>query len=265
MNIFLDALEDSKKELFADKELLADIELITLLGSVADGDAVEVYSDLDILIMIKTNNFGTYSLDTVNKLRLIVEKLSAQHNVRISFMTFTRFDLDNWVDAEFLTHFSWGRTIYANGPDLRQISEEILKKRNIKQDPQKEMRSIVISGMNHLRFDLSKKYIYKNKHNTTNYIRDFGRDFIDKMFEVCDWYLIYENIWSKNKREITENICRFLDQDDSQVIKKAYDIRENWNFISDDELEGYFSVGIKCLLSIIESVLEKEAKNGTKS
>jgi len=88
---FQKAVEFSKRLILDDQDLIKNIELIALLGSVDDKEAVFNYSDVDLLIMPKTNKFGRVPLSIIKNLKEKAKTASKKFpDMKLSFLTFTK-------------------------------------------------------------------------------------------------------------------------------------------------------------------------------
>ncbi|XOB46466.1 MAG: hypothetical protein ACKKMV_03380 [Candidatus Nealsonbacteria bacterium] len=184
--------------------------------------------------------------------------------MNLSILTFTRDDLETHIDKEFLTHFSFRNTIYAaSGETLEKICKDILLKRGCSK---KEIRELIIRKSRWVRFNITRKYISKNKYNTKNYVREYGRELVDRIFQISDWCLIYDNIWSKTKKEIKDNIVsRYKTMFDIEKIEQAYKIRKEWNEINNTSLENYFPAGIEYINQVVAHIIKKHINNKDKT
>ena len=259
MNIFLKTFDKIQEEIGKDNFLLKEIEFIALLGSVAESEAIENYSDLDILFILKSNKYGTIKLRVLLKLKKIVIKLSSKYQIKISFLTHTFDDLINYVDVIYLKRYSLGKVIYPKGKTLAAKIDEIIRQK--KATKTNEVKDLIIYNLRHVRFNLLREFVSLNKYNTNNYVRAFSRTLIDKIFNICDWCLIYDDIWYKNKRLIVSDIYKKYNKSMFLVpLKDAYDLRKRWNIISDDELESFFIKGIEFAIGLIELIIKREVK-----
>ena len=102
--IFLKTFNQFVKKSTADRKLRQFIEIIALVGSARTKEAIDGYSDLDILLLIKCSRTGNINFGIINKLRKIMADLSKLYNVKISLLTHTFNDLKYYVDIEYLIH-----------------------------------------------------------------------------------------------------------------------------------------------------------------
>jgi predicted nucleotidyltransferase len=147
MNTFEKALKDSVEEIKENKKVIDQVELIALLGSVSEKEAIDNYSDLDILIILKSNELGSFKRELIFELRGMVSDLSNKHKVKISFLTHTFDDFKNYVDLEYLNHYSWGDVIYTSDKSLKEEVEKIINIRGGLKD--NEIRKLMIYNLRH--------------------------------------------------------------------------------------------------------------------
>lgn len=202
MNIFLIVFNNCINAIKKDKIIMKQIELIALLGSVRENECIFGYSDLDILIILKSNKYGTFKKNVILQLKEIIKKNSKNHQIKISFLTHTFDDFKNYVDIEYLYHYSWGEVVYSKEKSLKKEIEFIMNSKG----GFTSIKPLMIYNLRHARFNILREYISLNSYNTSNYFKNFGWKIIDKIFEISDWVLIYDEIWSKNKQEIVFNI-----------------------------------------------------------
>ncbi|MEI7792179.1 MAG: nucleotidyltransferase domain-containing protein [Candidatus Berkelbacteria bacterium] len=256
MNEFEKSASLATAKILEDADLKSEIKLVALLGSTADGEAVPHYSDVDLLVIPNNDDNGRINHDVIVKLKAIATHVSSVNEVKLSILTFTIDDLETFVDEEFLTHFSWRKTTYSKNDDtIQSICNSILAKRKVTAE---KMQALVVNDLRKMRFDLIRKYISQNEFNSSGYIRAFGREFIDKLFEISDRALIFDGIWSKTKKEVMENIVsNYKDKFDTTAMQEVYAMRSGWNEATDAELEDCFERWISYVNSVIAHTISK--------
>ncbi|MBI5306734.1 nucleotidyltransferase domain-containing protein [Candidatus Wolfebacteria bacterium] len=232
--IFIQALNKVVKLCRSKSELLNDIKFIALLGSVKDNEAVENYSDLDILFILESNQSGLIKKNVLEKLKTICEIVSKEYNIKISILPHSIYDFKTYVDFEYLTHYSWGKVFYGSATDFKRFFRKILK---LKMTDEKQNAKVILFNLIHARFNFVRKYVSWNKYNTTDYHRALLKLCIDNIFEICDWCLIYNNYWAKTKKEI---VYKFNEQFGDKIAfnnipQWAYFLRKNWNTLKIDK------------------------------
>lgn len=259
MNEFTKVLDQAVKKIKKDKVVMEQIELIALLGSVAEKEAIANYSDLDILIILKSNKLGSFKKEIIEKLKKIVADLSSNCSIKISFLTHTIDDFKNYVDLEYLTHYSWGEVVFTKNKSLKHEIKKICQK--INGDFNEKIQKLMVYNLRHARFNILREYISLNQYNINNYKRVFGRKIIDKVFEISDWALIYSGIWSNNKKEIVQNIeSKYGLVLNTKILDKAYNLRKQWNQLTDKELSRFFPEAIDFMIDIIEIIIKEDLK-----
>jgi len=257
--MFLKVFNDCVATIKKNKILIKQIELIALLGSVRENEAILNYSDLDILIILKSNKYGTFNKSVTPNLKRIASKFSKKSTIKISFLTHTFDDFKNYVDVEYLAHYSWGNVVYSKGKFLKKEIDEIIKNRGgLKK---KATQSLMLYNLRHARFNVLREYISLNDDVIPNYDRSFAQKIVDKIFEISDWVLIYDGIWSKNKHEIVVNINKlYKNKLNTEALDAAYLMRKNWNEVSDSKLKNLMQDIIDYIINIIELTIKRSLK-----
>jgi len=256
--IFDTAYKATVQELLNNHLSKENIKAIVLLGSVLDKEAVLKYSDIDILVLLESpDGPGSIDYNDLRKIREIVKTLSKKYEVKISILTHTLDDFRNYLDIEFLKHYSQGKVLYRKKDfKFRDFVEHQIEARG--GISELTIKPLIIYNLREMRFQIARKFASLNIFNTSGYIRTYGREFIDRVFETADWCLIYKGIWCKKKKEITEKIvANYGKSINTRPMLKAYSIRKDWNYISDEELQAYIEgEGVKFIFDLIKVVLE---------
>ena len=241
-------------------EVSDDILFIALLGSYQDGEAVENYSDLDILYVLKSNESGAIRRTVIESLREVCKEVSKNTPLEISMLTHTLFDFEKYVDFEYLTHYSWGRVLYGDEEKYKATLAKIAGRKH-----SKEIReNLAYYNLTHARFNLFRKYVSWNRFNKKDYKRALVKLFIDNLIEICDWALLYKDVYSKSKKEMADNFCMvFQDLAHKDLIHQVLQIRKEWNETVFDEknispfLEGCISL-IEEVISCIHAIHKRD-------
>jgi len=243
-----------------DETIKKYIQFIVLLGSVKYGEEVENYSDLDILFILKSNNFGAIEKKVLDRLKKINEKLSKKNNIEISLLPHTIFDFREYVDFNYLIHYSWGKVVYGDHECFNKLFKEIIKEKYTDQ----KRKELIYYNLIHARFNLFRKYLSWNENNKDNYSLTILKLFIDNIIEICDWALVFKNIFKKNKKDIANKfIEEYPNIKRRNIILKALEIRYLWNTkkINEDEAFLFFRESLCLVEEIIEVIYEKYKKN----
>lgn len=254
-----EVFEEVVKLTTSDKTINQYLRHIALLGSVRCDEAIENYSDLDVLFIFDSNKTGVIPINVLEKLKDIGEELSEKSNIEISLLPHTIFDFKEYVDFNYLIHYSWGEVVYGNKGNYKKIFEDIVK---TKYSDQKR-KDLIYYNLIHARFNLIRKYISWNDSNKKDYIDSILKLFIDNLIEICDWALVYENIFEKNKKDVAKKfIEEYSKLKHNKVINKALEIRSNWDN-EDLKMENgeFLNESIFLIDEIIESVYEKYKEN----
>lgn len=232
---------------------------IALLGSARCNENIENYSDLDILFIFRTNITGTIAIEILERLKKINSELSIDNNIEISFLPHTIFDFKEYVDFEYLIHYSWGEVAYGNEDSYKKIFEEIIKEKYSVQ----KRKDLIYYNLIHARFNLFRKYISWNENNKKDYNQSILKLFIDNMVEICDWALIYKNIFERSKKDIANKfIEEYFDLTHKDIIIKTLEIRSGWNkkILNEKEINLFFKDSILLIEEIIKNIYGKHKK-----
>ena len=129
--------------------------------------------------------------------------------------------------VQYLEHYSFGKVLLPeNDKSFFDYIKRILEKRNTSP---KVRRRYCMYHLRHMRFNLIRKYVSLNQHNTPNLEKTFGKFLIDNILEATEWSLIYFDIWPKTKREVMSAATeKFGDKFDTLLLDKLLKIRKNW-------------------------------------
>lgn len=259
MNKFLKAYSEIEGEIKADKKLLSNTKVIALLGSTVDEEQSNSWSDLDVLIILKTDKLGSISMSFINRLKKISEKVSKNYSFSISILPHTVDDFTNYVCFEYLRHYSEGMVTYPSAFFLKEMITKLLGKRGI---TERVRQSYCLYHLRHVRFNFIRKYASVNKYNLDEPSKKACMLLIDKMFKVTDLALNYYDIWPKKKQDILKEAKKNLGIDTSK-LKKGLEMRAKWTEISEGDAKSFLQQGIKYLYEVIENILDKENNRST--
>ena len=256
--IFLKTFNQFVKKSTSDRKLKQFIEIIALVGSARTEEAIDGYSDLDILLLIKCNRVGNINFDIINKLKKIAGDLSKLYNVKISLLTHTFNDLQYYVDLEYLIHYSWGRVAYTQGKNLKKEINKILKERNFTEG---DLKKLIIYNVRHGRFNIIRKFVSLNEHNTANYHKILGKELIDYIFELCEWALIYKNEWPQTKRSLMKQFIKSHNKVvDVNILKRANFLRNQWPKTDEKALKYFMPLAMKFIAKVSAFLIKDHIK-----
>lgn len=241
-----------------DLDLKKQVELIALLGSVSQKEQSDSWSDLDILIVLKSDGFGNISLTVLNKIRDIASLVSTNHpDVLVSVLPHTIDDFSNYVCFEYLQHYSSGICTYPSKVKLAAVINRILRKRNVSEQVRK---AYCVYHLRHIRFNLLRKYISVNKSNSQQPTKEFGKLLIDKVIKVTDLWLNYQNIWPKTKNDILKN-AKIVGSLNTEPLAMALQLRDNWSRIEDKKVDDFIPVGIEYVKQATDDILNQHPES----
>lgn len=236
------------------------IKYIVLLGSVLRNEAVENYSDLDILFIIDSNKSGTMPLKVLKELKKMGNEASRRNNIELSLLPHTIFDLKEYVDFNYLIHYSWGKVVYGNKNNFKKLFKDII----IEKYSNQKRKDLIYYNLIHARFNLLRKYISWNKNNKQNYKQFIIKLFINNIIEICDWALVYRNIFRKSKKDMVSSFMKeYSKLKYKNVAKNAIEIRFKWNrqSLSEKKLNEFLKESILLIEEIIKTTYEDYKKD----
>jgi len=256
--IFLKTFNQFVKKSTADRKLRQFIEIIALVGSARTKEAIDGYSDLDILLLIKCSRTGNINFGIINKLRKIMADLSKLYNVKISLLTHTFNDLKYYVDIEYLIHYSWGKVAYTQGKNLKKEINKILRERNFTKE---DLKKLIIYNIRHGRFNIIRKFVSLNEYNTVNYYKILGKELIDYIFELCEWALIYKNKWPQTKKSLIEQFTESYNKvANVNILKRTIFLRSQWPKTDKEALKYFMPSAIKFITKVSDFLIKDYIK-----
>lgn len=240
---------------YLDISLRKDVLFAGLLGSYMNGEEVYAYSDFDILFIIKSNKGGTIKKSTILGLINLSEKLSKKYNIEISFLTHTKFDLKEYVDIEYLTHYSWAKVFIGNQERFNKTFYNIIKNKNSNTSKRK---SLIYYNIIHARFNIVRKYISINKFNTKSPEVAKATILIDKIIEMVDWFLIYDGLYATSKKEIIDEFSKVRTNFDLTILDEILIIRSNMGSPKDiKKITSFNKRAIDFVNNLTELIIKK--------
>lgn len=259
-NIRKELINDILKSCRGNKYIQGDLIYVALLGSTRTNEEVENYSDLDILLVLKSNRSGTIKKETIGELKKISEQLSGRYSIEISLLPHTIFDFEQYVDFNYLIHYSWGEVLFGDKEKFKKLFKKIIDKKY----SDKVRKDLIYYNLIHARFNLIRKYVSWNSFNKTNYKRDILKLIIDLIIEICDWALVYKNIFKEKKINILEEFDKsFILDTYNYIPKQAYKIRSDWsNYKFDEtELDKFITESILFVQELIDVIHKEHVKS----
>jgi len=247
-------------ECLENSAIKSDLLFISLLGSSQTNEAIEGYSDLDILLVLKSSESGAIKESTLLELKKLSEEVSSDGNIEVSLLTHTVFDFEEYVDFNYLIHYSWGEVLYGSDEEYKKLFDVIVKKKY----SEKHRKELTYYNLIHARFNLVRQYVSWNKFNKEKYTQAILKLIIDKIIEICDWALVYRGIFKKTKREVLEDFNKnFRIEKYSHIPNQAIAIRANWSSYNFTEGEFYEFIDESILFvqELIRIIYEEHTKN----
>lgn len=250
---FKEAYQKILSKILGQPDLIRKVEIIALVGSVANEEESDGWSDLDILIVLKSDNMGNIPKICLDKLQQITTEVSQLYSFPISVLSHTIDDLEKYVSFEYLKHYSFGKCSYPNPTRLKEIVNSILEKRKI---DNKTRQAYCVYHLRHIRFNILRKYVSLNKLSHDDRFKEFSKLLIDEVIKVTDLALNFIDLWPRTKRQILREAETNLNIEVCPLVK-ALEIRNNWKDISINELEQFLPTGIEYILKVTTLILNK--------
>lgn len=240
--------------------VLKDNILFTaLLGSYRNGEEVYGYSDFDVLFILKSNKFGKIKNEVLIDLFNLSKRLSKKYDVKISFLTHTKFDLIEYVDIEYLTHYSWGEVFIGSQNVFDSMFYKIIKSKQISQ---KKLKDLMYYNIIHARFNIIRKYVSINNFNEKYSEFTVASILIDKIIEIVDWFFIYDNIYLKSKKDIVDEFKKIRTGFDLTILDDILILRSKMGSGPDVKNLKIFNIrAIDFINNITEMVIKKYKKD----
>lgn len=255
VNRFTRVYNRIEKAILNNSFLVDNVEVIALLGSISDKEACLGWSDLDILVILKSDDVGNIDKRLLRELKVISEKYSAQHDFPISILSHTIDDFENYVSFEYLKHYSQGWCTYPNENKLENLIIKILGERNLNDEV---VKSYCLYHLRHIRFNLLRKYISWNRFNKNHPTLSFGKLLIDKMIKSSDLLLNLNGMWPQNKKAICNAVeKRYSEHLPVYFLRKALKLRCQWANISKQCVKSFIPEGLAYIDKVMNFVFSK--------
>ncbi|MCK5026852.1 MAG: hypothetical protein KAS07_00385 [Candidatus Pacebacteria bacterium] len=258
-NIRETILKEISTSCLSNNAIKSNLLFISLLGSTRTHEEVESYSDLDILFILNSNESGAIDQVVLRAFKKMAQDLSKKYSLEISFLTHTIFDFEEYVDFNYLIHYSWGEVLYGDSTEYKVLFQEIIGSKY----SDERRRDLIYYNLIHARFNLIRKYVSWNKFNTVDYKKNILKLIIDLIIEICDWSLVYKNIFKETKKEILKEFNSNFKLKNGHIPQQAYEIRSKWKDLSfeEDTLDKFIEESILFTQELIEMIYEEHTEN----
>lgn len=247
-------------ECLENRAIKDELLFISLLGSSQTDEAVEGYSDLDILLILKSDKSGAVKESALLELKRLSEEVSSDGNIEVSLLTHTIFDFEEYVDFNYLIHYSWGKVLFGSDEEHKELFDTIIKRKY----SEKNRKELTYYNLIHARFNLIRQYVSWNKFNKEKYTQVILKLIIDKIIEICEWALVYKGIFKKTKKEVLEDFNNnFRIEKYSHIPNQAFEIRANWNSynFTEKELYKFIDESMLFLQELVFIIYEEHSQN----
>lgn len=229
-----------------------DVLKVGLLGSTNDGEAIRTWSDLDMLLILKSDEYGNVVPETIMKIRLLHKELNYLYpQVEISFLTHTYYDLEKYVSYSYLETYQFASfKIDKDGVDFQKYLLGLIQKRGITPEMKKRY---AVYYLRHLRFNLLRKVASEDLFDNKKTLKRI----IDEIVRIMTIYSDYYNIRVQGKKRILETLKKHIeDKTILDILEEAVALRFSWFDVGRVENEEILSWVKK--LSVLENLILKQ-------
>lgn len=233
-------------DLQVDPEVIEAITHIGLVGSVNDREMVAGWSDLDIMLILKSDNSGTIPTEVLLKLKNIHAKLAYMYpSIEISFLTHTLKDFTDYVAFEYLKNYQYASYSYINSDVVvKDFIQNVLDNRNINSEIEKRY---AVYKFRHMRFNLIRMVASWGAKND----RGVAKLIVDRIVESAIFLLGFHGEYFKTKNERLNRITSDSSFEEiAEFYKYANETRFNWSSITDKDLGLIIKTGLDYLSRI---------------
>lgn len=238
-----------------DDVLMNNLIDIGTLGSINDKEGVLGWSDLDVLLVLKSDDIGNIDIIIIEKLRGIHNKCAKVFaDLDISLLPHTMYDFENYVAYEYLKNYQFA-TIYYSGESIsfRDRLQKIIDDRKVSLEVQKRY---AIYRARHLRFNLIRaiaSWLGDNK--------PMAKLVIDRLIQSGIYITGFYGEYAQGKKDRLEMIKKLVDDNSIvNIFENATKLRFNWSEVNESECKDIISKGLNDLYKVEEFLIEKYPK-----
>jgi len=237
-----------------DLKLKESVDFMGTLGSINDKEGVSTWSDLDILLILKSDEHGNVPVDIILKLKEIHNEVSNLfYGLEISLLTHTYHDFENYVSFEYLENYQFAtiRSIFNEKEKLpKDFLKSVIEKREIDEETKKRF---AIYYLRHMRFNLIRKIASWDGND-----KAMAKLVVDRIMESAIWVMNYYGTFTQKKSERIDFIEKNIK--DSKIVdiyKKCFKLRQEWPNITEEESMELIVTGLG-YVGEIESYMDKK-------
>lgn len=229
-NIF-DIYSDIIDEFRRNNVIISGIYKVGLLGSFNDNEFSKKWSDLDILLILKSDELGNIDRNVLTELRKINLFFSNKYkDLEISFLTHTYNDFEKYVAYAYMDHYKYANFDIENDDiDFVSYVDNLLNSRNLSMNIKKRYS---VYHLRHFRFNLIRKVVSEKTPKKA------VKMIVDKIIECMIIYLTYNNMTIQGKENRLKVLKRIIkDKNIIEIFQKALLIRSKWcesEFVDED-------------------------------
>ena len=248
----IEAFNFIKDRVMNDAILVDNLIDIGTLGSVNDNEGVKDWSDLDILLVLRSDEFGNIGIEIINKLREIHnECVTTYSDLDVSLLPHTMYDFEKYVAYEYLRNYQFA-TIYSSKESVsfRDRLQKIIDDRNVSLEVQKRY---AIYRARHLRFNLIRAIASWSGDD-----KPMAKLVIDRLIQSGIYITGFYGEYAQGKVDRLNMIKRLIDnQEIIDIFERATELRFKWSEINESECDDIIKNGLSDLYKVENFLISK--------
>lgn len=248
----IEAFQEIKSLILSNSVLTDAITDIGLLGSINDGEGVPSWSDLDILVMLESDEIGNFDQNLIHELRQTHNTVASKFpDFEISLLPHTMYDFEKYVAYEYLKNYQFATIYYSIcNESFRDRIEKILNNRRVSLEIQKRY---AIYRLRHIRFNLIRAVASWNKSD-----KSAAKLVLDRLIQTGIYITGFHGKYAQGKKDRLEMIRDLVDnQDVISIYDWATNMRLRWPAITEEESNEIVKKGIDALYAIERFMMTK--------
>lgn len=248
----VEAFNFIKENVMGDALLMDNLIDIGTLGSINDNEGVKGWSDLDILMVLKSDELGNIDLDVIQRLREIHnECVTIYSDLDVSLLPHTMYDFEKYVAYEYLRNYQFATIYYSKETvSFRDRLQKIIDDRGVSLEVQKRY---AVYRARHLRFNLIRAVASWRGNN-----KPVAKLVIDRLIQSGIYITGFYGEYSQGKVDRLNMIKRLIDdQEIINIFERATNLRFKWSEINESECKEIIKNGLSDLYKVENFLISK--------
>lgn len=248
----IEAFNFIKDRVMNNSVLMGNLIDIGILGSVNDNEGVKGWSDLDILLVLKSDEFGNIDIEIIKRLREIHNKCSSVYNdLEISLLPHTMYDFEKYVAYEYLRNYQFATIYYSQeSVSFKDRLQKIIDDRNVSLEVQKRYS---IYRARHLRFNLIRAITSWSGDD-----KPMAKLVIDRLIQSGIYITGFYGEYAQGKVDRLNMIKRLVDNEEIiNIFEHATELRFRWSEINESECKDIIKDGLSDLYKVENFLISK--------